>query len=161
MVALGRFAWGAVPGRLSDDDQRAVDAAIAETGCGAIARRSLGTLSGGERARVTLARVFAAEAPVLLLDEPVASLDPAYQIAAMRLIRARADGGAAVLVVLHDINLAIQFADRILWLHQGRVMAETPAHDPGIAEQFRKMFGAEIVTSGSGERIETAALVAR
>jgi iron complex transport system ATP-binding protein len=162
MVGLGRYAWGASPGRLSPEDQRAVDAAIAETGCGAIATRTIDTLSGGERARAALARVFAAQTPVLLLDEPVAALDPAYQIASMRLIRGRADAGAAVLAVLHDINLAVQFADRILWMDRGQIIAETPANDPLIAGQFRKLFDADILTSGDGGgRIATAALVGR
>jgi iron complex transport system ATP-binding protein len=129
-VLMGRYPH-------SQGSTHAHDLAIART---ALARldaahlesRLVTTLSGGELARVQLARVLAQlwpEAPrephYLLLDEPIASLDPAHQHLALRIARgcAHADG-AGVLAVLHDINLAAQYADRVVLLKQGRVLAE-------------------------------------
>ena len=85
-------------------------------------------LSGGERSRVALARVLAVEAPVVLADEPTASLDPRYQIDVMTNLRSAADSGVLVLVVTHDLGLAARFADTVLVLSGGRLAAQgTPA----------------------------------
>ncbi len=81
-------------------------------------------LSGGERSRVALARVLAVEAPVLLADEPTASLDPRYQIDVMKNLRDAADGGMLVIVVTHDLGLAARFADTVLVLSDGRLVAQ-------------------------------------
>ena len=82
------------------------------------ADRRVTELSGGERSRVALARVLAVEAPVILADEPTASLDPRYQIDVMKLLRAAADSGALVIVVTHDLGLAARFADQVLVLSE-------------------------------------------
>lgn len=88
-----------------------------------LAQRSFPTLSGGEQRRVSLARVLAQQAPIVLLDEPTASLDIRHQELVMSLARRQADNGAAVLAVLHDLNLAASFADRVAVLSTGRVAA--------------------------------------
>ena len=90
MVALGRFSYGAAPGRLSAEDKAAVDRAMAATGCTDLAHRGVTSLSGGEAALACLARVLAAETPVLLVDEPVAALDPANQYRVMECLAALA-----------------------------------------------------------------------
>lgn len=127
IVALGRFAHGAHdPARLSDDDRDRVDAAMSRAECLAFADQSILTLSGGERARVMLARVLAAEAQVLLVDEPTAALDPRHQVAVMRVLRAEADRGALVLAVTHDLTLAARFADRVLMMAKGTLVADGP-----------------------------------
>jgi iron complex transport system ATP-binding protein len=108
--------------------------ALALTGVGNLAGRLYPTLSGGERQRVQLARVLAQiwEAPVdgrsryLLLDEPTASLDLSHQHATLRIARDFARQGAGVLAVLHDLNLAAQYADRIVILQAGRMLADGP-----------------------------------
>lgn len=127
MVALGRFAFGAVPGRLRTDDEIAVAKAMRATGCASLAHRSVTSLSGGEQALACLARVLAADTPVLLADEPAAALDPANQYRVMECLATLAKEGRTVLVVLHDLSLVAQFADSVLWLHDTKLAAHGPA----------------------------------
>ncbi|KOG72520.1 hemin ABC transporter ATP-binding protein, partial [Streptomyces varsoviensis] len=90
------------------------------------AERPFSALSGGERARVALARVLAQRAPLLLLDEPTAALDLRHQELVLRVCRERAAAGDAVVVVLHDLGLAGAYADRVAVLHEGRIAADGP-----------------------------------
>ena len=92
----------------------------------AFATRPVTTLSGGERARVALARALATQAAVLLADEPTVSLDPRHQLVVMDLLRDAARAGGAVLAVVHDLTLAARFADRVLVMDQGRIVADAP-----------------------------------
>lgn len=124
LVALGRFPHGAVdPARLSSRDAEIVHRAMAMTGTLALADQPGTTLSGGERARVMLARVLAVEARILLADEPTASLDPHHQLGVMESLRAEAQQGALVVAVTHDLTLAARMADRIILMAEGRVTA--------------------------------------
>ncbi len=94
-----------------------------------LAHRTFRTLSGGEQARVALARVLVQHAPIVLLDEPTAALDLRHQELVMRIGREEADSGRAVVVVVHDLNLAASHADRIVLLQDGRLLADgTPRH---------------------------------
>jgi iron complex transport system ATP-binding protein len=129
VVALGRFPHGlADPARLTPDHARAIDAAMTRTETIIFADRPIMTLSGGERARVMLARVLAVEAPVLLADEPTASLDPRHQITVMNDLKAESRRGALVVAVTHDIALASRLADDIVLMSKGRIVAQgTPA----------------------------------
>ena len=125
IVALGRYPHGATdPARLSPKDAEAVLRAMQAVDVMEFAERRVTELSGGERGRVALARVLAVEAPVILADEPTASLDPRHQIDVMKNLRATADNGVLVIVVTHDLGLAARFADHVLVLHQGRLVSQ-------------------------------------
>ncbi|WP_328882064.1 heme ABC transporter ATP-binding protein [Streptomyces sp. NBC_00299] len=123
VVRMGRAPWAAVH---PDGDDRAVAEAMAATEVTEFAVRPFSALSGGERARVALARVLAQRAPLLLLDEPTAALDLKHQELVLRLCRERAGAGDAVVVVLHDLGLAAAYAHRVAILRAGRVAADGP-----------------------------------
>ncbi len=124
IVALGRFPHGASdPARLGEKDAQAVDQALARADAMAFADRDVLALSGGERARVMLARVLAVEAGLLLADEPTAALDPRHQILVMQTLAAEAARGALVIAATHDLGLAARHADLVLALRDGRLAA--------------------------------------
>lgn len=126
-IGMGRAPWAGT--EAEDEDERHVDEALTVTDMAAFARRRYPTLSGGEQARASLARVLAQDTGVLLLDEPTAALDLRHQEQVMAVARARAAAGVAVLAVLHDINLAAAHADQIAVLHEGRLAALGQAED--------------------------------
>lgn len=146
LVALGRLPHLAPLSRLGEADRAAIERAMARTDVAHLRARVATELSGGERARVLLARALAVEAPALIADEPLASLDPAHQIEGMELLRAEADAGALVIAVLHDLTLAARFCDRVLVMADGELKADgapaavlTPdllAHVYGIAARY-------------------------
>ncbi|MFJ2955719.1 heme ABC transporter ATP-binding protein [Streptomyces sp. NPDC087270] len=125
VVRMGRAPWagrGAGDGA-GDSDDAAVAGAMAATGVHALSGRPYPALSGGERARVALARVLAQQAPLLLLDEPTAAMDLRHQELVLRVCRDQAAAGRAVVVVLHDLGLAAAHADRVAVLSAGRLTA--------------------------------------
>ncbi|MFM9828521.1 MAG: ABC transporter ATP-binding protein [Sphingomonas sp.] len=125
-VALGRLPHHH-PYSNRVTDQAAVTAAMAQAAVAGLADRRTGTLSGGERARVLLARVLAGEPRWLLADEPLASLDPAHQIDMLDRLRALAGSGVGIVLVLHDLAHAARVADDVLMLKQGRLVGFGPA----------------------------------
>ena len=135
IVALGRYPHGATdPARLTPGDAEAVLRAMQATDVVEFSERRVTELSGGERSRVALARVFAVEAPVILADEPTSSLDPRHQIDVMKSLRTAADKGVLVIVVTHDLGLAARFADTVLVLSEGRLVSRGAAAD-ALSEQ--------------------------
>jgi iron complex transport system ATP-binding protein len=142
IVALGRYPHGATdPARLSPKDAEAVLRAMQAVDVMEFSDRRVTELSGGERSRVALARALAVEAPVILADEPTASLDPRHQIDVMHNLRATADKGVLVIVVTHDLGLAARFADHVLVLREGRLVSQgAPAEalsEQVMADVFR------------------------
>jgi iron complex transport system ATP-binding protein len=142
IVALGRYPHGATdPARLSPKDEEAVLRAMQAVDVIEFSNRRVTELSGGERSRVALARALAVEAPVILADEPTASLDPRHQIDVMKNLRATADKGVLVIVVTHDLGLAARFADHVLVLREGRLVSQgAPAEalsEQVMADVFR------------------------
>ncbi len=127
VVAMGRAPWART--LRQDDDEAAITAALAATDTEHLAARPFPALSGGERARVALARVLAQDTPTLLLDEPTAALDLGHQEQVLRLARTRARDGAAVVIVLHDLGIAAAYADRVAVLESGRLAACGPPRD--------------------------------
>ena len=125
-VMLGRYARLGPLGAPGSGDRAAVQGALDRCDAGALAGRSIDALSGGEWQRVRLARALAQEPTILVLDEPTASLDVRHEMEILELIRALVDQGLAGLVITHQLNLAARFADRIMLLSEGRVVADGP-----------------------------------
>ncbi|MFG2821171.1 heme ABC transporter ATP-binding protein [Kitasatospora sp. NPDC048365] len=130
VVRMGRAPWAGTAA--AAEDEEAVAEAMAATECTAFAARPFTALSGGERARVALARVLAQRTPLLLLDEPTAALDLRHQELVLQVARRRAAAGDGVVVVLHDLSLAAAHADRVALLAAGRTVAAGP-----VAEVLR------------------------
>ena len=124
------------------DDRRIARAAMARTETQRFEGRQLDRISGGERQRVLLARALAQQARVLLLDEPVASLDLRHQLAAMETLRAEVAGaGVAAVVALHDVWLASRYCDRLALLSSGELVAEGSPAEVFTPDRFRQVFG--------------------
>nr|WBO77626.1 heme ABC transporter ATP-binding protein [Streptomyces sp. SBE_14.2] len=137
VVRMGRAPWAALG---LEDDDAAVAEAMRRTEVAAFAARPFSALSGGERARVALARVLAQRAPLLLLDEPTAALDLRHQELVLRLCRERAAAGDAVVVVLHDLGLAAAYAHRVAILRGGRVAADGPPEEVFSEELLSEVY---------------------
>src|SRR5271169_1928380 len=127
-------------------------ACLAELEVDGLAERGVLDMSGGERARVLLARLLATRAPLLIADEPAAGLDPDAQFLCLERLRARAEAGAAVIVTLHDLTLAARACDRLAVLHQGRLRALAAPAEALSREILAEVFGldGELVASPAG-----------
>ncbi len=141
LVALGRAPHRATSGDLSEEDRRAVRAAMARMEVTHLARRPATALSGGELARVLIARVLAQRTPLVLADEPTSGLDPAAQIATMEVFRALAAEGCGILVSLHDLGLAARHCTRLIALRDGRIAAEGRPQDVLAPQMLAMIFG--------------------
>ncbi|MBD0710818.1 heme ABC transporter ATP-binding protein [Streptomyces sp. CBMA291] len=138
VVRMGRAPWAGT--EREAEDETAIAAAMAATEVERFAARPFSALSGGERARVALARVLAQRTGLLLLDEPTAALDLRHQELVLRICRERAAAGDAVVVVLHDLGLAAAYADRIGVLHGGRIAADGPPSEVLDAEVLSRVY---------------------
>ena len=162
LVALGRYPHRARWGE-SAADREAVARAMAATDVTRFAGRAMTALSGGERARVLMARVLAGEPRWLLADEPLANLDPAHQFDTLQSLRDLAQGGAGVIVVLHDLNLALRVADDVLLLCDGRVAAHGAPEDVLTPDRIASTYGvaAQIGVTPAGVRFIVTTRMAR
>jgi iron complex transport system ATP-binding protein len=137
---LGRFETE------SERDLAVVRDAMERTSCWELRKRPVVELSGGERQRVLLARAFAQEPKILLLDEPTAHLDLSFQVQILRLVHAlRDEKKTAVLASLHDLNLAAAYADRIVLLSKGKIAAAGAPKEVLVESVLRPVFGPEVM----------------
>lgn len=151
LVALGRLPHRTPFAGLSDADRAAIDTAIETTGIAPLADRLVTQLSGGERARVLLARVLAGQPQWLLADEPLASLDPVHQLDLLDRLRALAADGMGVVIVLHDLVQAARAADDVLLLRDGRPVAFGPVATALDHQPLRDAFGVEVMVIGDDQ----------
>jgi len=156
VVMLGRTPYLSGLKRPKNEDYRIAMDALKEVGMEGMAERIFSELSGGERQKVMLARVFAQQPEVMLLDEPTAHLDIAAQIEIMEIIRKKVEQGRAAIVAIHDINLASSFATRILMIKDGKVAYAGRAEDVINEESIRNVFGADVVVRRYGRGVYIA-----
>ncbi|PNU04431.1 ABC transporter ATP-binding protein [Novosphingobium guangzhouense] len=141
LVALGRLPGLGPMSRLGAQDIAAVHAAMERADVLHLAGRTATELSGGERARVMLARALAVGAPGLVADEPLAALDPGHQIDVMELLSAEAREGALVVTVLHDLTMAARYCDRLLLIDRGMLVAQGSPQEVLTSDRLREVYG--------------------
>ena len=140
-VALGRFAHGGASHSPNTEDQAAVDQAIFACDLETLKDRAVTGLSGGELARVHMARALAANAPALLADEPTAALDPLHQWQVMQVLAQQASVGGGVMVVVHDLALAAGVCSRIVLIKDGKVLANGSPQDVLTPDNIAAAYG--------------------
>ncbi|MFB6267680.1 MAG: heme ABC transporter ATP-binding protein [Halodesulfurarchaeum sp.] len=143
IVAMGRTPYQSRLGTGSERDQEAVAEALATTEVADLADRSITAVSGGERQRVLLARALAQDTPVLLLDEPTASLDIHHQVRTLETVADLVRQGKTVLAAIHDLNLAAHYCDSLLLLGDGAVVASGPPEDVLTEAHLERAFGTQ------------------
>jgi len=143
LVALGRLPYAHRFVHATPEDLAAIERAMAACDVAHLAGRPVTALSGGERARVLLARALAGDAKILLADEPFAQLDPNHQLHAMEVLQTTAQAGALVVVVLHDLSIAARHCSRVVLLSEGRIMSDGPPTEVLSSENLRKTFGVD------------------
>jgi len=141
LVMLGRLPHLAPMSRIGAADRAVVEEALARADVTDLAGRIATELSGGERARVMLARALAVGARGLVADEPLAALDPGHQIDVMRLLAREAERGALVVTVLHDLTMAARYCTRLLLIDDGRLIADGPPAEVLTAERLETVYG--------------------
>ncbi len=148
VVRLGRAPFRGGLGKISAAGETAIASALSRTHSEPFKVRRFDSLSGGEQARVLLARALAVGAPVLLADEPIAALDPFYQLSMMQTLKAEAASGKTVIAALHDLSLAAQFADQIWIMHQGTILANGTPNEVLDNENLKTVFGIKLPVGG-------------
>ena len=141
LVMLGRIPHLSGGQKPRPEDQAQVDKALAVMGLDGLRTRTATRLSGGEQARVLIARALAQDTPLIVADEPVAGLDPAHQIATMQTFASLAREGRGVIVSLHDLGLAARHCTRLIILSGGRVAADGPPAEVLTLERMAEVFG--------------------
>lgn len=141
LIELGRLPHLRTGQRPGAADRAAVEEAIAEMGLEELRNRNARALSGGEQARVLIARALAQDTPMLMADEPIAGLDPAHQIATMQRFAALASSGRAVMASLHDLGLVARYCTRLLVVNGGRIVADGKPEEVLTPALIRETFG--------------------
>ncbi len=143
LVARGRYPYHSPLRQWSVDDPAAIEQALEDTGMTAFAQFPVAQLSGGQRQRAWLAMVLAQQTQYVLLDEPTSFLDIAHQIEVLRLCRSITANGRTVLAVLHDLNQAARYADQLVVMHQGRIVAQGAPGEILTTQLVTEVFGLE------------------
>ncbi|WP_128910653.1 ABC transporter ATP-binding protein [Tropicibacter alexandrii] len=153
LVALGRLPHGRRPGPA---DQTAIDSALTRMGLDAFRLRPATELSGGEQARVLIARALAQDTPLLIADEPIAGLDPAAQIDTLQVFADLAAEGHTVLTSLHDLSLAARFCTRLIMMGQGRIEADGAPRDVLTEANLARVFhlSARLIETDHGPLVQ-------
>ncbi|MCW2289054.1 iron complex transport system ATP-binding protein [Leucobacter luti] len=141
LIARGRHPHQGVLAQWSQEDERAVDRAMRDTGVLALAERPVAELSGGQRQRVWIAMSLAQETPILLLDEPTTYLDIAHQLEVLELVARLKSAGRTIVAVLHDLNQAASYADHLIAMRDGVVVAQGPPRELITEATIERVFG--------------------
>jgi ABC-type cobalamin/Fe3+-siderophores transport system ATPase subunit len=141
LVGLGRLPWANSLSHASSVNRDSIELAIQQTDLQHLRYRNVMELSGGELQRVLLARVFAGGQSIILVDEPIAALDPYHQLHVMELLAAKATQKGMVCAALHDLNLAATFCNRLVLLDKGKVIASGQPADVLTNENLRRVYG--------------------
>ncbi len=143
VIEMGRLPHQRLFRQQSAKDRQAIENALDTFDVTHLKDRLVSTLSGGERARVMLARAFAGQPDVLLADEPTADLDPGHQLQVMNVLQAQARKGCSIVIVLHDLNLASRYCDDLYLLQNAKVLATGPVSDVITPPQMARAYGIE------------------
>jgi iron complex transport system ATP-binding protein len=141
LVELGRLPYLSPWEKLSAEDAAMVDRAMDQAEVQHLSSRIVSTLSGGERLRVLIARMFATEPNIILADEPIAALDLYHQLHTMELFREHCNRGGSAVVVLHDLNMAARFCDRLVLLNNGKVACDGSVTTVLTEENLSTVYG--------------------
>lgn len=160
VVSLGRYPHGKTTRMAGDATDGVVDQTIKRMGLEDLRNQSVLTLSGGEQMRVAMARALAVEADFLLADEPLTSLDPGHQFSMMDILKQEADKQHGVIVVVHDLRLAALYADRLVMLNAGQVVADGPPEEvlttQNITSTFDVSSKTEVIARANGTTVSVA-----
>lgn len=161
LVSLGRTPYLNGFSKLGAADIALVESVMERMEVTAFRHRSALELSGGERARVLIARALAQDAPLLLADEPTAGLDPAHQIGLMQSLADLTNNGSAVVVSLHDLGLAARWCTRLVLIHEGEIVTDGAPVDVLTADRMRSIYGVEtyLQATEQGLIVQPTALV--
>lgn len=141
VVELGRLPHLGIWEIYSDQDHQAIENAMALAEVTHLADRTITTLSGGERLRVMIARMFATQPSIMLADEPIAALDPYHQLHTMELLQHHCDKGGSAVVVMHDLSMAARFCHRLVLMHNGTIAAEGKPDSVLSNETIAEVYG--------------------
>lgn len=152
VVALGRLPHRSAFAAIGDAEQTIIETAMHDADILALRHRPITELSGGERARVLIARALAQETPLIIADEPTSGLDPAHQLTLLALFRQKAATGHAIVLSIHELHLATRWCDRIILLHEGHIAADGDPESVLTHDALNQVYGcdAHIVSTPDG-----------
>lgn len=141
LISLGRLPHLGPLSRIQPSDQQAIIWAMEQTGTLPLRSRCATALSGGERARVLLARALACQSPMLIADEPLASLDPGYQLDVIALLKSQSEQGMTIACVLHDLGMALRYCDHLILLVDGKILSQGSSEQVLTSANLAAAFG--------------------